>query len=208
MNHITLTRLHLNNSLACTYITNRVDNRWDLRGKGGVQGHFWDFKICFASTFLLTFTFYRTKLSRSTQKLWCFCWVTYDKIYSNFHTFWKEANFQLRFWEKKFRGLNICAKTLLFGILTLDRLFLKRYAAIFLILIFLPDMACESCLNWQKMAKIVIFQLWRSKNRVTNQLIKNSRITFLKNHMEMLHAKFQTISTNIVASKFFFVEFF
>ena len=52
----------------------------------------------------------------------------------------KVANFQLRYWDKKFRGLNICAKTLLFGILTLDRLFLKRYAAIFLILIFLPDM--------------------------------------------------------------------
>ena len=134
--------------------------------------------------------------------------MTYDKIYSNFHTFWKDANFQLRFWGKKFRGLNICAKTLFFGILTLDRLFLKRYVAIFLILIFLSDMACESCLNWQKMAKIVIFQLWRSKNRVTNQLIKNSRITFLKNHMEMLHAKFRTISMNIIASKFFFVEFF
>ena len=54
---------------------------------------------------------------------------------------------------KNFRGLNICAKTLIFGILTLDRLFLKCYTAIFLILIFLPDMACESCLNWQKNGK-------------------------------------------------------
>ena len=71
----------------------------------------------------------------------------------------KVANFQAKFWGKKFRGLNICAKTLIFGILTLDRLFLKPYTAIFLILIFLPDMACESCLNWQNMAKIVIFQL-------------------------------------------------
>ena len=102
----------------------------------------------------------------------------------------KEANFQLRFWEKEFRGLNICAfKTLLFGILTLDRLFLKRYVAIFSILIFLPDMARKSCLNWQKMAKIIIFQ-------------KFPHIVF-KSYMEMLHARFQTILTNIVASNFF-----
>ena len=125
-------------NLQVSILTSEIDPKISdpYQGVRGVQGHFWDFKICFASTFLLTFTFYRTKLSRSTQKLWCFCWVTYDKIYSNFHTFWKEANFQLRFWEKKFRGLNICAKTLIFGILTLDRLFLKRYTAIFLILIF------------------------------------------------------------------------
>ena len=110
--------------------------------------------------------------------------------------------------KKIHRGLHISAKALIFGILTLGRLVLKRYTAIFLILIFLRDMACESCLNWQKMAKIVIFQLWRSKNRVKNQIIQNSRITFLKNHMEMLHAKFQTISTNIVASKFFSSNFF
>ena len=76
-----------------------------LLGKGG-QGHFWDFKICFASTFLLTFTFYRTKLSRSTQKLWCFCWVTYDKIYRNFHTFWKKLIFNLDF-GKKNSGVSI-----------------------------------------------------------------------------------------------------
>ena len=48
----------------------------------------------------------------------------------------KVANFQLRVWRKKLRGLNICAKTLIFGVLTLERLFLKIYAAIFLILIF------------------------------------------------------------------------
>ena len=171
----------------------------------GVQGHFWDSTICFTSTFLLTYTFYRTKLSRSTKKLWCFCWVTYNKIYRYFHAFWKKLIFNLDF-GKKIRGLNICVKTLLFGILILYtdcRLFLKRYVAIFFILIFLTDMAPESCLNWQKSS---FFNL-RSKNRMKNQLIKNSRIPFLKSHMEMLHAKFQTILTNIVASKFFFVEF-
>ena len=61
----------------------------------------------------------------------------------------KEANFQLRFWEKKFRGLNICAKTLLFGILTLDKLFLKRCAAILIILVFLPNLTCENCKKCQ-----------------------------------------------------------
>ena len=63
----------------------------------------------------------------------------------------KVANFQLRFWEKNFRGLNVCAKTLIFGILTLDRLFLKRYAAIFLILIFF---ACRCLPKLFEMTKI------------------------------------------------------
>ena len=41
--------------------------------------------------------------------------------------FWNVGNFQLRFREK-YRDLNICAKTIIFGILTLDTLFLKHCA--------------------------------------------------------------------------------
>ena len=37
---------------------------------------------------------------------------------------------------KKYRGLNICTKPLIFGILTFDTIFLERSVAIFLILIF------------------------------------------------------------------------
>ena len=114
-------------------------------------------------------------------------------------------------------GLKICAKTLIFGILTLDQLFLKLCGAILLILSFLPFAAFQKCLEWQKMAKNCTnhhFQLQRPQIGVKNQIIKIFHTAFLKNHMRMLYAKFQAILTDIVgiylhSSKFlkhFFVQ--
>ena len=51
----------------------------------GGPSNFWDFKICFALTFLLTFTILRSKISCSMLKLWYLSWVTCGKIHRNLH---------------------------------------------------------------------------------------------------------------------------
>ena len=118
--------------------------------------------FCTYCTLILTFNLYRSKISMSTLKLWYFSLATYGKIYGNFHTLW--VIFNLHF-GKKFKGPNICAKTLIFGRITLDILFLARDAAIFNF--------WSGPAKVDEMAKKCFFQLLCSQNNVKQDKVYN-----------------------------------
>ena len=105
--------------------------------------------------------------------------------------------------KKKYGGLSICAKTQIFGTLTLDRLFEKLCVTILLILII--------CQSWPakvtEMAKIIFFPLFRPQHSVKNQFINYSRTNFLKNHVKVLHANFQAILTTLQLPYLFLSNF-
>ena len=67
----------------------------------------------------------------------------------------------------------------------------NRYAGNFEILIFSDFTSLNASKKLRKMAKMPIFQLLRPKSRAKNAKKKNSRITFLKMPIGMLHTKFE-----------------
>ena len=67
----------------------------------GVQGHFWDFKICFAPTLLLAFTFHRSKIFCSMLGIFP-KWRKAKYIGISIH-FWMQVIFNLKFWIRDIR---------------------------------------------------------------------------------------------------------
>ena len=108
---------------------------------------------------------------------------------------------------KKYRGLSICAKILIFVIVTLDRLFQKSGASFFLISIKLVVSGCQSCRKCQRMPKNDILTL-KVPKQSKNQIIQNLCTNFLRENMKILRAKFQTVSSICVACVFFSSNFF